>query len=183
VANELHVGDRLITLERGDITTIECDAIVNAANSGLMGGGGVDGAIHNAGGDSIMQECQKYVAEHGKLDPGKAMLTHGGDLPAEFVIHAVGPKWNGGVRGEEATLASAYLESLRIAEHFCLETVAFPSISTGAFGYPKEQAAPVALKAVRKSLAEAECVEHVRFVLYDMRTYETYAEALDHLMM
>jgi O-acetyl-ADP-ribose deacetylase (regulator of RNase III) len=183
VANELRVGDAIITLERGDITTVEADAIVNAANSGLMGGGGVDGAIHNAGGDAILEECRKYVDEHGTLPPGKAMLTHGGDLPAEFVIHTVGPKWHGGMAGEAETLTSAYLESLRVADHFCLETIAFPSISTGAFGYPKEQAAPTALKAVRRYLTEAECVRHVRFVLYDMRTYETYADALDTLTM
>ncbi len=183
MANELRIGDKVITLERGDIRTVEADAIVNAANSSLMGGGGVDGAIPRAGGDTILEECKKYVDEHGRLDPGRAMLTHGGDLPVEFVIHTVGPKWLGGMADEAQTLSSAYLESLRVADHFCLETVAFPSISTGAFGYPKEQAAPVALETIRKFLAEAECVRHVKLVLYDMRTYETYANALDHLVM
>ena len=180
--NELAVGTRMLRLERGDITQQHVDAIVNAANSGLVGGGGVDGAIHRAGGPAIYNECKAIVAQRGPLPPGQAVKTGGGNLPARHVIHAVGPVWHGGGAREAATLASAYRESLRVAESYSLRTIAFPSISTGAYGYPLAEAAEVALAEVKRFLRdEARSVREVTFVLFDERTYGAYRVALDDL--
>lgn len=175
-------GVRLVALV-GDITLQETDAIVNAANSSLMGGGGVDGAIHRAGGPQILEECKAIVARQGRLPPGQAVITTGGRLKARYVIHTVGPIWRGGSSGEEQVLARAYRSALALAVERGLASVAFPSISTGAYGYPIEKAAPVALQAVRGFIRErAErgglCLQEVRFVLFSPRDFEVYAELL-----
>jgi O-acetyl-ADP-ribose deacetylase (regulator of RNase III) len=147
-AVQAKIGDATLSLVKGDITQQDTDAIVNAANSGLRGGGGVDGAIHRAGGPAIMEECRRI----GGCETGDAVITGGGNLKAGFVIHAVGPRWAGGERGEAELLASAYRRSLERADQEGLASVSFPSISTGAYGYPVASAAAVALKTVRDYL-------------------------------
>jgi O-acetyl-ADP-ribose deacetylase len=157
------------------------DAIVNAANSSLMGGGGVDGAIHRAGGPEILEECRRIVARQGSLPAGEAVLTTAGRLPARHVIHTVGPRWAGGTRGEAETLARCYRNSLRLARAHGLGSVAFPSISTGAYGYPVVEAAQVALRAVGDELETAGGLELARWVLFseaDLRAYEDARRAL-----
>jgi O-acetyl-ADP-ribose deacetylase len=149
-----------------DITKQSTEAIVNAANSSLLGGGGVDGAIHRAGGPSILAECRRIVAKIGSLPAGKAVITTGGRLPAKFVIHTVGPIYRGGRDREAETLASCYRESIRIADDHGINSLSFPSISTGAYGYPIDQAALVAIQTVIEALAETSHVDHVRFVLF-----------------
>ena len=171
-------GKTRVILTQGDISKEAADAIVNAANSSLMGGGGVDGAIHRAGGPKILEECKAIVKEIGRLDPGKAVITAGGNLPARWVIHTVGPVWRGGEQGESETLRSAYLESLRLAEKKGLRTVAFPSISTGAYGYPIEMAARTALGAVASHLTAGSALEEVRFILFSSGDLRIYAAAL-----
>jgi O-acetyl-ADP-ribose deacetylase (regulator of RNase III) len=151
------------------------DAIVNAANSGLMGGGGVDGAIHRAGGPAILEECRRIVARQGPLPPGEAVITTAGRLPSRHVIHTVGPRWSGGRHGEAETLARCYRSCLRLARAHALRSVAFPSISTGAFGYPVAEAADVAFRTVREDLEANRGLELVRWVLFsevDRRAYE-----------
>lgn len=169
---------RPIILILGDITNEATDAIVNAANPSLMGGGGVDGAIHRAGGGAILEECKKIRAKQGNLPTGKAVITTGGNLKAKYVIHTVGPIWHGGNQGEPELLRSAYLESLKIAVANNCKSVAFPSISTGVYGYPKEKAAPLALETVINFLKENAAIEEVRFVLFDSQTSDTYNQAL-----
>jgi O-acetyl-ADP-ribose deacetylase len=179
---DMIVNNRKLSFIQGDITEQNTDAIVNAANSSLMGGGGVDGAIHRAGGPQILEECKCIVARQGRLPTGKAVITTGGKLPAKYVIHTVGPIWYGGTRNEAQLLASAYKESLRIAKENRLKTVAFPSISTGAYGYPVDEAAKVAIKAVTEFLAgESDSLQEVVFVLFDSRTYEAYLRAAQEL--
>ena len=179
---EIIVNQTQLTLVQGDITKQTTDAIVNAANSSLMGGGGVDGAIHRAGGPTILEECKQIVAKQGRLLPGKAVITTGGNLPAKYVIHTVGPIWNGGKSNEAQILASAYKESLKIAEAKKLSSISFPSISTGAYRYPLEQAAKVALGTVITFLKEeAVSLKEVRFVLFDSRTYGVYQQILQLL--
>jgi O-acetyl-ADP-ribose deacetylase (regulator of RNase III) len=164
-----------------DITKETTEAIVNAANSSLLGGGGVDGAIHRAGGPSILLECRSIVAKIGRLPAGTAVLTNGGRLPAKYVIHTVGPVYESGDRGEAQTLASCYRESIRIADDHAIASVAFPSISTGAFGYPLQEAAQVAVKAVADALALSSHVKHARFVLFDAGTVRAYTSATEKL--
>ncbi len=179
---EVMVNQSNLSLIQGDITRQDTDAIVNAANSSLMGGGGVDGAIHRAGGTQILEECRQIVARQGRLPAGKAVITTGGRLPARYVIHTVGPVWYGGKSQEAETLASAYRESLRLAEKNNLSGLSFPSISTGAYGYPVDQAAEVALKTVFNFLkSEAVSIKRVVFVLFDKGTYEAYVLALQKL--
>lgn len=181
--NELTVGRTRVGLIQGDITKQATDAIVNAANPSLMGGGGVDGAIHRAGGPAILQECRQIVSRIGRLDTGKAVITTGGNLKAKHVIHTVGPVWHGGNRGEAELLASAYRESLKLASDNGLKSIAFPSISTGAYGYPVAEAAKVALETVITFLrSESTSLEEVVFVLYDAKTYQTYTAELAGLM-
>jgi len=176
------INQRKLTLLQGDITRQATEAIVNAANSSLMGGGGVDGAIHRAGGLQIMEECKKIVERQGRLPEGKAVITSGGNLPAKFVIHTVGVVWHGGTSNEAAILSSAYKESLRLAEEYRLKNISFPSISTGAYGYPVGEAARVALRAVSEFLqSEADSVNEVIFVLFDSSTFESFREALQKL--
>jgi O-acetyl-ADP-ribose deacetylase (regulator of RNase III) len=179
-AREVLVGQARLTVIQGDITEQGTDAIVNAANSGLMGGGGVDGAIHRAGGPAILKECQQIVAQQGRLPTGQAVITTSGKLSAKHVIHTVGPVWHGGDKGEAALLESAYRESLKLAAAHKLTSVSFPSISTGAYGYPLAEAASIALKTAASFLSEqATSLKEVVFVLFDARTYQTYAAALE----
>jgi O-acetyl-ADP-ribose deacetylase (regulator of RNase III) len=148
---------------------------VNAANASLMGGGGVDGAIHRAGGPTILEECRRIVARQGSLPPGEAVITSAGRLPSRHVIHTVGPIWGGGRQGERETLARCYRNSLRLAREHGLRSVAFPSISTGAYGYPVAEAARVAVRAVKDDVASAGGLALVRWVLFteaDLRVYE-----------
>jgi O-acetyl-ADP-ribose deacetylase (regulator of RNase III) len=179
---EKTVSGKVIELVLGDITRQAVDAIVNAANSTLLGGGGVDGAIHRAGGQVIHEECLAIRAERGECPAGEAVLTGGGHLPARYVIHAVGPVWRGGDQGEPELLASCYRNAMRIAaEHGC-RSIAFPSISTGIYGYPVSLAATKAVATVASFLSsEPAYPSLVRFVLFDALTFATYAGALDEL--
>lgn len=179
------VGGAALELVRGDITQQQVDAVVNAANPSLMGGGGVDGAIHRAGGPAILEACKQVVRTlpGGRLPPGEAVLTPGGRLPSRYVIHTVGPVWRGGSEGEEEVLARAYRSSLRLAQAHGLRSVAFPSISTGAYGFPVERAASVALRTVVEFLRENPGVfDRVRFVLWSDRDLDTYRRALEKLL-
>ncbi|MBN1191878.1 MAG: O-acetyl-ADP-ribose deacetylase [Dehalococcoidales bacterium] len=175
---ELKINQAVLSLVQGDITRQKTDAIVNAANSGLMGGGGVDGAIHRAGGPAILEECKGIVARQGRLPAGKAVITTGGKLPAKHVIHTVGPVWRGGGNREAGTLESAYRESLQLADKNGLKSVAFPSVSTGAYSYPLEEAAGIAIRTVVSFLKESTSVKEVVFVLFDSMTLKVYQEAL-----
>ena len=170
-------NDRTITLLTGDITLQDTDAIVNAANEQLAPGGGVCGAIHRAGGPAIWEECESIVQQRGPLPTGQAVATTGGKLKARYVIHTVGPVWHGGRSGEAEKLASSYRESIRIADELKLKSIAFPSISTGIFGYPVELAAPVALEAVAEAVPSSRHVTEVRFVLFDQTTFDVYSQA------
>jgi O-acetyl-ADP-ribose deacetylase (regulator of RNase III) len=176
--NEFKVGKATVRLVRGDITEMETDAIVNAANSSLMGGGGVDGAIHRRGGPKILEECKRIRATEWPqgLPTGKAVITSAGNLKARHVIHTVGPIWRGGNRGEPELLAQAYKNSLRLAVAKGLKTVAFPSISTGAYGYPVEDASRVALKAVKEFLEKEDNLDEVVFVLFSESALEVYLD-------
>ena len=175
---ETKINRTLIAVVQGDITTQDVDAIVNAANATLLGGGGVNGAIRRAGGPAISEECDDIRAYRGGCPPGQAVITTGGNLPAKYVIHTVGPEWRGGNSGEPETLASCYRESLTLALNFQIKTIAFPSISTGIFGYPTEKAALAALKAIKSFLEEHDGIAEVRFVLFDDDTYGCYVGAL-----
>jgi O-acetyl-ADP-ribose deacetylase (regulator of RNase III) len=176
-------GDPLsrIRLLQGDITRVSADVIVNAANSALSGGGGVDGAIHRAGGPAILEDIRRRYA--GRSCPtGSAVVSVAGLLDAKWVVHAVGPVWWGGTGGEAAQLSSAYLTSLRLADDLGASTVALPSLSTGAYGYPLEEAAPVALEAVARGLRDAEHLQRVTFVLFGDRALDVYEQALATLV-
>ncbi len=170
-----------LTLVLGDITKQETDAIVNAANSSLMGGGGVDGAIHRAGGRQILEECIKISEKQGGCDTGESVITTGGNLSASYVIHTVGPVWRGGDRDEPELLANCYRNSLKLAVDNGIKTISFPSISTGVYGYPVEKASLVALKAVMEFLRKDDSIEEVVFVLFDKWTYQAYENALKAL--
>jgi O-acetyl-ADP-ribose deacetylase (regulator of RNase III) len=177
--SEIRINQAVLSLALGDITTQATDAIVNAANPELKGGGGVDGAIHAAGGPSILEECRKIVARQGNLPTGQAVITGGGNLKAGYVIHTVGPVWHGGNHGEAEMLASAYRESLKLAAGHNLSSISFPSISTGVYGYPLDKAASVAIGAVVDFLTDnATSVREVIFVLYSNRAYDSYVAAL-----
>jgi O-acetyl-ADP-ribose deacetylase (regulator of RNase III) len=176
---EVTVNKTKVSIVQGDITRQATDAIVNAANSSLMGGGGVDGAIHRAGGPAILEECKEIVAPQGRLPTGKAVITTGGNLKARHVIHTVGPIWHGGNKHEAELLKSAYHECLKLATERKLASISFPSISTGAYGYPVGEAASVAVTTVVSFLKEqATFLKDVVFVLFDSRTYQTYHSAL-----
>ncbi|HEY83210.1 MAG TPA: O-acetyl-ADP-ribose deacetylase [Dehalococcoidia bacterium] len=180
--SQVEINQTKLSIIQGDITRQATDAIVNAANSSLMGGGGVDGAIHRAGGPAILEECKQIVARQGRLPTGQAVITTGGNLKAKHVIHTVGPIWHGGGKGEAELLKSAYQNSLKIAAENHLASVSFPSISTGAYGYPVEKAARVALEAVISFLREnVTSIKEVVFVLFDSRTFEVYSAALQEL--
>jgi O-acetyl-ADP-ribose deacetylase (regulator of RNase III) len=173
------VNETKVSMTQGDITKQATDAIVNAANSSLMGGGGVDGAIHRAGGPAILEECKKIVARQGRLPTGKAVMTTGANLKARYVIHTVGPVWHGGNGNEAELLGSAYRECLKLASDNKLGSIAFPSISTGAYGYPVDEAAKIAVSTVVTFLREqATSLKEVVFVLFDSQTYQSYCSAL-----
>jgi O-acetyl-ADP-ribose deacetylase (regulator of RNase III) len=163
-----------LSLVEGDITNEETDAIVNAANTRLMGGAGVDGAIHRAGGPSIMEECRKI----GGCPIGQAVITTGGDLKAKYVIHTVGPIYKDGNRGEAKLLKSAYLESLKLASARGLKSISFPAISTGVYGYPIDEAAGIALKTAIDYLKEHTDIKLIRFVLFGNKAYNIFSEEL-----
>jgi O-acetyl-ADP-ribose deacetylase (regulator of RNase III) len=165
-----------------DITRETTDAIVNAANSHLAGGGGVDGAIHRAGGPEIMQECRKIIAGRGRLSAGEAEMTGGGRLPAKHVIHAVGPIFRDGSSGEPESLASCYRRAISLADGHKLHSIAFPSISTGAYGYPIAEAAEIAVDAAAGALEQASSVRRVRFVLFDGATLGAYVRAAERFV-
>jgi len=164
-----------------DITKEVSHAIVNAANSSLLGGGGVDGAIHRAGGPSILAECRRIVSQIGTLPPGKAVITTGGRLTAKYVIHTVGPIYRGGDQGEEKALESCHRESIRLADEHLVESLSFPAISTGAYGYPVTAAAEVAVAAVAEALGSTTHLNRVRFVLFDVSTLRAYTRAAEGL--
>ncbi len=171
---KIKINNSVLELDEGDITKEETEAIVNAANSGLRGGGGVDGAIHRAGGPQIMEECRKI----GGCPTGNAVITSGGRLKAKYVIHAVGPVYHGGKKGEAELLAGAYENSLRRASENGVRSVSFPSLSTGAYGYPLDEAAPVALKTIVEYLKVHKDIELVRLVLFGPEAYKAYESAL-----
>jgi O-acetyl-ADP-ribose deacetylase (regulator of RNase III) len=173
---DMNRADR-IEIIRGDITSQAVDAIVNAANESLLGGGGVDGAIHRAAGPELLEECKAI----GGCPTGQARITRGYALPAKFVIHTVGPVWHGGMIGESDRLASCYRESLALAKRHRLETVAFPAISCGVYGYPLEEAAAVSLAATRAFLAENTLPRIVRWVLFDSKAEATWRASLGRL--
>lgn len=175
------VNNTRLGLVKGDITKQDTGAIVNAANSGLLGGGGVDGAIHRAGGPRIMEECEEIRASQGGCPPGEAVITSGGNLPAKYVIHTVGPIWKGGGRNEPHVLRHCYLNSLRLAVENNVKTIAFPSISTGVYGYPVEKAAEVALRAIIEFVSGNDSMNEIRMVLFSDRAYEIYQAVLSGL--
>jgi len=161
-----------ITVTRGDITRVEADAIVNAANSSLLGGGGVDGAIHRAGGPAILDACRAIIARQGSCKTGEAVITTAGKLPAKYIIHTVGPVWNGGTKNEEALLANCYRHALELAAAHQCRSIAFPGISTGIYKFPKDRAAEIAYHTVLEYLAAAALPEQVIFVCFDEEYYQ-----------
>ncbi len=179
----LRLGDQKIVEIDGpaDITKETTEAIVNAANSSLLGGGGVDGAIHRAGGPAILAECRQIVGKIGSLPEGQAVITTGGLLPAKYVIHTVGPVYCGGGPSDQETLASCHRESIRVADEHGVTSIAFPAISTGAFGYPVHEAAPIALSSAVDAVAHAKNVRKCRFVLFDVRTVRAFERAAQKL--
>jgi O-acetyl-ADP-ribose deacetylase (regulator of RNase III) len=172
---KIMVNQSILELAEGDITKQDTEAIVNAANTSLLGDGGVDGAIHRAGGPTILEECKKL----GGCPTGEARITTGGKLKARYVIHAVGPVYRDGSKGEAQLLAGAYKNCLVLASRCKIQSVAFPSISTGAYSYPMEDAACIALTTVRDYLAEHPEIKLVRFVLFGQPAYETYRKTLE----
>ena len=181
---EFQVGNAKLELVQGDITEQEADAIVNAANSTLLGGGGVDGAIHARGGPKILEECKRLRDKEWPdgLPTGNAVITSGGNLKAKHVIHTVGPIWRGGVQEEPKLLRRAYWNSLKLAASHGLKSVAFPSISTGAYGYPTDQASRVAVTTVKDYLEKEGKIEKVTFVLHSQRDYDIYVKTAASLL-
>lgn len=169
-----------IELIKGDITKITADAIVNAANSSLLGGGGVDGAIHRAGGSAILDACVAIRNKQGKCKTGEAVITTAGNLPANYVIHTVGPVWNGGAKKEEELLRNCYINSLGLAVEHNVKTIAFPNISTGIYHYPKDKAADVAIASVKEFLeTNNQTIDKVIFVCFDEENYTLYKSTLE----
>jgi O-acetyl-ADP-ribose deacetylase (regulator of RNase III) len=171
--------DKRVKLQQGDITKLQVDAIVNAANSSLMGGGGVDGAIHRAGGKQILEECMEIVNRQGGCKTGNAVITTGGKLPAGHVIHTVGPVWNGGKHNEDGLLTNCYNNSLKIAASNQLKTIAFPNISTGVYGFPKARAAEIAVKTVDEFLQTNQDIQEAIFICFDDENYTIYKKLLN----
>ena len=169
----------MIKLLQGDITKVEVDAVVNAANTSLLGGSGVDGAIHRAGGPAILNDCRKIVAKQGGCKTGEAVITTAGNLPAKFVIHTVGPVWNGGGKGEEQLLANAYWNSLLLAAENNIRTIAFPNISTGIYHFPKDKAAAIAVGAVKEFLENNTFITEVVFICFDEENMLLYKKLLE----
>jgi O-acetyl-ADP-ribose deacetylase (regulator of RNase III) len=179
---EFKVGNAILELIKGDITDVEADAIVNAANSTLLGGGGVDGAIHRKGGPKILEECKRIRETEWPdgLPTGKAVITSGGNLKAKYVIHTVGPVWFGGFHVEAELLKQAYRNTLKLAVSKGLKTIAFPSISTGAYGYPVEEASRVAVGTVKAFLENEDRLAKVIFVLFSDDAFKIYLQAATH---
>ncbi|MGE8708863.1 O-acetyl-ADP-ribose deacetylase [Leptospira interrogans] len=167
-----------IKLIKEDITQLEVDAIVNAANSSLLGGGGVDGAIHRAGGPEILEECYKIREKQRECKVGEAVITTAGRLNAKFIIHTVGPIWSGGNKNEDELLSNAYKNSLLLAKNHSLKTIAFPNISTGIYHFPKERAAKIAIQSVTKFLKQDNQIQTVFFVCFDFENLEIYNKLL-----
>jgi O-acetyl-ADP-ribose deacetylase (regulator of RNase III) len=174
---EIKINKGILSITEGDITRQETEAIVNAANKSLLGGGGVDGAIHRAGGPVILEECQKI----GGCETGEAVITRGGNLKARYVIHTVGPVYKDGFHNEPKLLGNAYQNSLKLASSKGIKSIAFPSISTGAYGYPLEQAAEIALKTAVTYLKQHTDIELIRFVLFGQKAYGVYEKTLKEL--
>ena len=168
----------MIEVIQGDITKIPADAIVNAANTSLLGGGGVDGAIHRAGGPDILEDCKKIRSKQGGCPVGTAVITTAGKLPAKYVIHTVGPVWNQGKSNEEVLLASAYLSSLKLAIQHEVKAIAFPNISTGIYRFPKQRAAEIAVGTVQEFLSTNWGIKKVVFVCFDAENWEIYRELM-----
>ena len=184
VSMEFEVGNAILELIKGDITDVKADAIVNPANSTLLGGGGVVGAIHNKGGPKILEECKRLREKEWPdgLPTGNAVITTGGNLKAKQVIHTVGPIWHGGFYDEAKLLRAAYRNTLKLAVANALKTVAFPSISTGAYNYPTEQASLVAVAAVKDYLEKEDKLDRVTFVLFSDKDYDIYNKAVKNLL-
>lgn len=174
-------GKTKLTLVYGDITEQDTEAVVNAANSSLMGGGGVDGAIHRAGGLQILEECIKITKKIGRLEAGKAALTSGGNLKARYVIHTVGPVWKGGKEEEDRVLSEAYTSCLELAEEKGIRSISFPSISTGAYRFPVKKAAETALASVVKFVKNSKSFDEIRFVLFSASDLQYYLSALSRI--
>ena len=170
-----------IQIVKGDITKMNVDAIVNAANTSLLGGGGVDGAIHRAGGSEILEDCRKIVARQGGCKVGEAVVTTAGKLPAKFVIHTVGPVWNGGTNNEDQKLTNCYINSLKLAVANECKSIAFPGISTGIYKFPKERAAQVAIQTITEFLKDHQSPEQVILVCFDDENYKYLNEELNLL--
>jgi O-acetyl-ADP-ribose deacetylase (regulator of RNase III) len=183
MAAELRIGHRTLSLVQGDITRIAADAIVNAANESLAAGGGVDGAIHRAGGPAIMADLERRYGKRRRCETGSAAVSDPGQLPASWVIHAVGPRWKGGKFGESDLLWSAYRSSLHIADELGAKSVTFPAISTGIYGYPLEAAARLALMALIDGLKQAASVERVTVVLFSQAALAGFEAALDEVRL
>ncbi|AVZ86538.1 O-acetyl-ADP-ribose deacetylase [Acinetobacter sp. WCHA45] len=168
-----------ISILKGDITQITVDAIINAANTSLLGGGGVDGAIHRRGGAAILAECQKIRAKQGGCAVGEAVITTAGNLPAKYVIHTVGPTWFNGEKNEPILLENAYRNSFKLADHLGLKTIAFPNISTGIYRFPKQLAAQIAFKVINDELKQSQSVQEVVFVCFDDENFNIYQSLKD----
>lgn len=170
---------RKINIVKGDITKENVDAIVNAANSGLLGGGGVDGAIHKVGGSEILKECKEIINKIGKLETGKAVITSGGKLKAKYVIHTVGPIWRGGNFNEENLLADCYKNSLNLAIKEGIKTIAFPNISTGVYGFPQDLAVKIVFKTMKENIEKYKDIKEIKFVCFDDWNYRLYLDILN----
>ena len=168
----MNTAQHKIEITHGDITIVSVDVIVNAANSSLLGGGGVDGAIHRAGGPIILEDCKKIIARQGSCKTGEAVITKAGNLPAKFVIHTVGPVWNGGQSGEAKKLANCYRNSLQLAVDNNCRTISFPNISTGIYGFPKNEAAKIAVNTVVLFLHQTDAIEKVIFVCFEEDNFQ-----------
>ena len=175
----MKIRDVELSLQKGDITKVETDVIVNAANSSLLGGGGVDGAIHNAGGSAILEECRRIVDRQGSCPVGEAVITTAGRMPAKYVVHTVGPIWNYGKMNEEEKLRDCYRNSLKLADEKNVESISFPNISTGAYGFPKEKAVEIALDEVKNYFTvNTSAIKNVIFVCFDDENFEIYSEMM-----
>lgn len=179
-SKELYYNNTKILLIHGDITEQDTEAIVNAANSSLMGGGGVDGAIHRAGGPKILEECIEIRRKQGKCPPGEAVITSGGNLKAKYVIHTVGPIWYGGEKDEPKLLAHAYINSFKLAYKNNINSISFPSISTGAYRYPIKEACRIALSTTKQFLEKLDFQE-IRFILFSERDFNIYKEMAEEI--
>jgi O-acetyl-ADP-ribose deacetylase (regulator of RNase III) len=177
----IKIGNTNLVLLQGDITKQDTEAIVNAANSSLLGGGGVDGAIHRVGGPKILEECKKIRKQQGGCPTGEAVITTGGNLKAKYVVHTVGPIWYGGKRDEDALLRNCYLNSLKLARKKNIKSISFPSISTGAYRFPIERASKIALQTIIDFL-QNNSFKEVKFVLFSKSDYEVYSRNLQELL-